>query len=110
MFINDILCSGMTLFNNGISRDPHRHKGEMIRHVVSNADLIITAGYGSSRDVPIYQSIHVLPDHIFVVGKSKSRLQSQAQFISDGYALHLGIVFLFQTTKERERDCSFGSV
>ena len=80
----------MTLFNDGISREPIKHKAEMIRHVVENADMIIAAAYGSSKDVPSYQSIHVPPDRIFVVGKVKNRLQGQARFIIDGYAVHLG--------------------
>ncbi|CAF1217175.1 unnamed protein product [Adineta ricciae] len=80
---------GMTLFNDGISREPIKHKSEMIRHVVENADMIIAAAYGSSKDVPSYQSIHVPHDRIFVVGKVKNRLQGQARFIIDGYAVHL---------------------
>lgn len=91
----------MTLFNNGLSRDPLRHKADMIRTAVTNADLLITAGYGSSRDVSIYQSIHVPSDRIFVVGKVKSRLQNQAQFISDGYALHLGFLMTHLSLNDR---------
>jgi hypothetical protein len=80
----------MTLFNDGISREPIKHKFEMIRNAVENADLIIAAAYGSSKDIPGYQLIHVPAERIFVVGKIKHRLQGQAQFISDGYAMHLG--------------------
>ena len=81
----------MTLFNDGISREPIKHKSEMIRNAVENADLIIAAAYGSSKDVPGYQTIHVPAERIFVVGKVKNRLQGQARFISDGYAMHLGL-------------------
>lgn len=80
----------MTLFNDGICREPIKHKSEMVRNVVENADLIIAAAYGSSKDIPGYQLIHVPVDRIFVVGKLKQRLQGQARFIVDGYALHLG--------------------
>ncbi|UJR31517.1 hypothetical protein I4U23_019006 [Adineta vaga] len=80
---------GMTLFNDGICREPIKHKSEMVRNVVENADLIIAAAYGSSKDVPGYQLIHVPAERIFVVGKVKSRLQGQARFIVDGYAIHL---------------------
>ncbi|CAF1268379.1 unnamed protein product [Rotaria sordida] len=80
---------GMTLFNDGIYREPIKHKAEMLRNVVENADLIITAAYGSSKDVPGYQLIHVPPEKTFVVGKVKNRLQGQARFLTDGYALHL---------------------
>jgi hypothetical protein len=79
----------MTLFNDGISREPIKNKSEMLRTVVENADLIITAAYGSSKDLPGYQLIHVPPERIFVVGKIKTRLQGQAHFLVDGYALHL---------------------
>jgi len=79
----------MTLFNDGISREPIKNKSEMLRTVVENADLIITAAYGSSKDLPGYQLIHVPPERIFVVGKVKARLQGQAHFLVDGYALHL---------------------
>ena len=81
---------GMTLFNDRISRDPMKHKLEMVRTAVENGDLLIAAAYGSSKDVSIYQSINVPADRIFVVGKIKSRLQNRARFVSDGYALHLG--------------------
>ena len=80
----------MTLFNDGISREPIKNKSEMVRNVVENADLIIVAAYGSSKDVPGYQLIHVPPERTFVVGKVKNRLQGQARFIVDGYAMHLG--------------------
>jgi hypothetical protein len=80
----------MTLFNDGIYREPIKHKSEMVRNVVENADLIIAAAYGSSKDLPGYQLIHVPAERIFVVGKIKNRLQGQAQFIADGYAVHLG--------------------
>ncbi|CAF3899528.1 unnamed protein product [Rotaria sp. Silwood2] len=80
---------GLTLFNDGICREPIKHKAEMIRNIAENGDLIIAAAYGSSKDVPAYQLIHVPAERIFVVGKIKSRLQGQACFIVDGYAMHL---------------------
>jgi len=83
----------MTLFNDGICREPIKHKSEMVRNAVENADLIIAAAYGSSKDVPGYQLIHVPAERTFVVGKLKHRLQGQARFIIDGYAMHLGIEF-----------------
>lgn len=84
---------GMTLFNDGIYREPIKHKAEMLRHLVENADLIITAAYGSSKDIPGYQLIHIPSDKIYVVGKVKHRLQGQARFLVDGYALHLGTYY-----------------
>ena len=84
------ILAGMTLFNNGISREPLKHKAEMVRKAVENGDLLISAAYGSSKDVSIYQSINVPIERTFVVGKIKSRLQNRARFVSDGYALHLG--------------------
>ena len=81
---------GMTLFNDGICREPIKHKAEMVRALVENADLTIAAGYGSSKDIPGYQFLHVPSDRIFVVGKAKHRLQGQARFLVDGYAVHLG--------------------
>lgn len=80
----------MTLFNDGFSREPIKHKAEMVRSIVEIADLVIVAAYGSSKDVPGYQLIHVPAERTFVVGKVKSRLQGQARFLVDGYAVHLG--------------------
>lgn len=80
----------MTLFNDGFSREPIKHKAEMVRNIVEIADLVIVAAYGSSKDVPGYQLIHVPAERTFVVGKVKSRLQGQARFLVDGYAVHLG--------------------
>ena len=80
----------MTLFNDGISREPLKHKAEMVRAVVDSADLTLVAAYGSAKDISVYQSLHVPAERIFVVGKHKHRLQGQAVFLSDGYALHLG--------------------
>ncbi|CAF1375393.1 unnamed protein product [Adineta steineri] len=80
---------GMTFFNDGISREPIKNKAEMLRNAIEKADLTITAAYGSSKDVPGYQLIHVPADRLFVVGKLKHRLQGQARFLTDGYALHL---------------------
>ena len=84
----------MTLFNDGISREPLKHKAEMVRAVVEKADLVIAAAYGSSKDIPGYQLIHVPAERIFVVGKMKNRLQGQARFLVDGYAVHLGKISL----------------
>ena len=86
---NIFIYLGLTLFNDGISREPIKHKAEMLRNIVENADLIITAAYGSSKDVPGYQLIHVPAERIFVIGKIKNRFQGQARFLVDGYALHL---------------------
>lgn len=80
----------MTLFNDGISREPIKHKTEMLRTVVESVDLVIAAAYGSSKDMAAYQAIHVPADRIFLVGKGKHRHQGQARFLADGYALHLG--------------------
>lgn len=80
----------MTLFNKRVSSNPRRLKNEMIQNLVQSAGLTIVAAYGSSKDVPIYQSISVPPERTFVIGKFKSRLRDQVRFISDGYALHLG--------------------
>ena len=81
----------MTLFNDGISREPIKHKGEMLRNAVDNANLCISAVYGSSKDIPVYQSIHIPAERIFVIGKVKNRYQGQARFLVDGYAMHLSM-------------------
>ncbi|CAF4433765.1 unnamed protein product, partial [Didymodactylos carnosus] len=80
---------GMTLFNDGLSREPIKNKTEMLRSVIECAELTIGAAYGSSKDVPVYQACKVPADRIFVIGKFKNRLQNQARFLVDGYALHL---------------------
>ena len=80
---------GMTLFNDAIYREPIRYKAEMLRNTVENADLIITAAYGSFKDVPGYQSVNVAADNISVIGKVRNRLQRQARFLANGSAIHL---------------------
>lgn len=80
----------MTLFNDGISREPIKHKADMLRTIVESVDLVLAAAYGSSKDMAAYQSMHVPADRIFLVGKGKHRHQGQARFLADGYALHLG--------------------
>jgi membrane-associated phosphatidylinositol transfer protein len=80
----------MTLFNDGFCYDPIKQKAEMLRTAVENAELVIVAAYGSSKDVPAYQMLHVSPERTFLVGKVKQRLHGHAKFIIDGYAVHLG--------------------
>ena len=95
--------SGMTMFNNGVSRVPSRLKGDMIRKLVENADLTVVAAYGSVKDVSIYQSIYVPAERTFVVGKYKTRFRDRARFIEEGYALHLGEFSIISHQRDRSQ-------
>lgn len=80
---------GLVSFVDGLSTDPLRHKGEYLRGLIQDADIVVHAAYGSSKDISVYSSIGLKPDQIFIVGKVSKKQHSQAQILSDGYAAHL---------------------
>uniref|UniRef100_T1JJI2 DDHD domain-containing protein n=1 Tax=Strigamia maritima TaxID=126957 RepID=T1JJI2_STRMM len=80
---------GLVSFVDGLSTDPLRHKAEHLRYLINEADVVIHAAYGSSKDIAVYTSIGIKPDRIFIVGKVSKKQHSLAQILSDGYAAHL---------------------
>uniref|UniRef100_A0A8C3QWE6 Phosphatidylinositol transfer protein membrane associated 2 n=1 Tax=Cyanoderma ruficeps TaxID=181631 RepID=A0A8C3QWE6_9PASS len=70
---------GIVSFCDGLVHDPLRHKLHMRIH----------AAYGSTKDISVYSSISLPPTHIYIVGRPTKKLQSQCQFITEGYAAHL---------------------
>lgn len=80
---------GLVSFVDGLSADPLRHKADYLRHLVNEADVIIHAAYGSSKDIAVYTAVGLKPDRIYIVGKASKKQQAMAQVLSDGYASHL---------------------
>uniref|UniRef100_A0A8C3VG22 Phosphatidylinositol transfer protein membrane associated 2 n=1 Tax=Catharus ustulatus TaxID=91951 RepID=A0A8C3VG22_CATUS len=71
---------GIVSFCDGLVHDPLRHKANFLK---------IHAAYGSTKDISVYSSISLPPTHIYIVGRPTKKLQSQCQFITEGYAAHL---------------------
>ncbi|XP_034048269.1 membrane-associated phosphatidylinositol transfer protein 2-like isoform X1 [Thalassophryne amazonica] len=80
---------GIVSFCDGLVHDPLRHKANFLRTLVSEAQMRIVAGYGSSKDISVYTSVGLPPSHIYIVGRPTKKMQHQCQFIPDGYANHL---------------------
>uniref|UniRef100_A0A8C4GH34 DDHD domain-containing protein n=1 Tax=Dicentrarchus labrax TaxID=13489 RepID=A0A8C4GH34_DICLA len=73
---------GIVSFCDGLVHDPLRHK--------KNAHCqTIFAGYGSTKDISVYTAIGLPPLQIYIVGRPSKKMQSQCQFITEGYAAHL---------------------
>ena len=69
---------GMVFFSNGLRRDPIRQKTETLRNLVVNNNLKLQATYGSAKDIPMYSSLGVLSNKIFIIGKMKTKYLNQA--------------------------------
>ncbi|ESN96762.1 hypothetical protein HELRODRAFT_67527 [Helobdella robusta] len=80
---------GLVWFADGLSAEPLKQKASNLRQLVREAELVISAAYGSNKDVPVYQSIGLQPNQIFVVGKVSKKNKKEATVISNGYASHL---------------------
>uniref|UniRef100_A0A8V5H6F8 Uncharacterized protein n=1 Tax=Melopsittacus undulatus TaxID=13146 RepID=A0A8V5H6F8_MELUD len=74
---------GIVSFCDGLVHDPLRHKANFLK------SLITDVTYGSTKDISVYSSISLPPTHIYIVGRPTKKLQSQCQFITEGYAAHL---------------------
>ncbi len=83
---------GMVYFSDGLSRDPIRQKTETLRSIVLNNSLKLHGAYGSAKDIPMYASLGLPPDRIFMIGKMKEKYSSKAIVLKDGYATHLSIL------------------
>ncbi|KAL7991973.1 hypothetical protein Chor_016229 [Crotalus horridus] len=60
---------------------------DMQKHRV--AEVTIVAAYGSTKDISVYSSLGLPSSQIYIVGRAVKKLQSQCQFLSDGYVAHL---------------------
>ncbi|XP_054706761.1 LOW QUALITY PROTEIN: protein retinal degeneration B-like [Uloborus diversus] len=80
---------GLVYFAEGFSTDPLRHKGEYLKRLQNEAEIIVHCGYGSSKDISVYSSIGLRADQIYVVGKASKKQHLAAKILTDGYAAHL---------------------
>lgn len=80
---------GMVFFSDGISTDPIKQKTEILKSLTQSSCLRLQAAYGSAKDIPMYSSLGVSSNKIFIMGKMKTKFHNQAVELKEGYALHL---------------------
>ncbi|XP_037633621.1 membrane-associated phosphatidylinositol transfer protein 2-like isoform X6 [Sebastes umbrosus] len=79
---------GIVSFCDGLVHDPLRHKANFLRSL-TEVNMKIFAGYGSTKDISVYTAIGLPPSQIYIVGRPSKKMQHQCQFITEGYAAHL---------------------
>ncbi|KAK5871507.1 hypothetical protein PBY51_004387 [Eleginops maclovinus] len=79
---------GIVSFCDGLVHDPLRHKANFLK-TLTEVNMRIFAGYGSTKDISVYTSIGIPPSQIYIVGRPSKKLLNQCQFITEGYAAHL---------------------
>ncbi|XP_016537268.1 membrane-associated phosphatidylinositol transfer protein 2-like isoform X5 [Poecilia formosa] len=79
---------GIVSFCDGLVHDPLRHKANFLK-TLAESNMKIFAGYGSTKDISVYNSIGIPPSQIYIVGRPSKKMQNQCQFITEGYAAHL---------------------
>ncbi|KAJ8005652.1 hypothetical protein DPEC_G00120150 [Dallia pectoralis] len=79
---------GIVSFCDGLVHDPLRHKANFLKSLME-AHMKIVAGYGSTKDISVYTSIGLSPAQIYIIGRPSKKMQTQCQFITEGYASHL---------------------
>ncbi|XP_043968636.1 membrane-associated phosphatidylinositol transfer protein 2-like isoform X5 [Gambusia affinis] len=79
---------GIVSFCDGLVHDPLRHKANFLK-TLTESNMKIFAGYGSTKDISVYSSIGIPPSQIYIVGRPSKKMQNQCQFITEGYAAHL---------------------
>ncbi|XP_056447738.1 membrane-associated phosphatidylinositol transfer protein 2-like isoform X2 [Gadus chalcogrammus] len=79
---------GIVSFCDGLVHDPLRHKANFLKSL-TEANMKIFAGYGSTKDISVYTAIGLGPSQIYIVGRPSKKMQQQCQFITEGYAAHL---------------------
>ncbi|KAL2092645.1 hypothetical protein ACEWY4_012443 [Coilia grayii] len=80
---------GIVSFCDGLVHDPLRHKANFLKSLISETHMKICAGYGSTKDISVYNAIGLTPSQIYIVGRPTKKMQHQCQFIPEGYAAHL---------------------
>ncbi|XP_078681622.1 membrane-associated phosphatidylinositol transfer protein 1-like [Branchiostoma floridae x Branchiostoma belcheri] len=83
---------GVVSFCDGLSHDPLRQKANYLRNLVQEVEIVVHAAYGSVKDIPVYTSLGLDSSRLFIVGRPNKKNQHQAQFITEGYAVHLSHV------------------
>ncbi|XP_047238214.1 membrane-associated phosphatidylinositol transfer protein 2-like isoform X2 [Girardinichthys multiradiatus] len=79
---------GIVSFCDGLVHDPLRHKANFLK-TLTESNVKIFAGYGSTKDISVYTSIGISSSQIYIVGRPSKKMQNQCQFITEGYAAHL---------------------
>uniref|UniRef100_A0A1A8M945 DDHD domain-containing protein n=2 Tax=Nothobranchius TaxID=28779 RepID=A0A1A8M945_9TELE len=79
---------GIVSFCDGLVHDPLRHKANFLKNL-TESNMKIFAGYGSTKDISVYTSIGLPSSQIYIVGRPSKKMQNQCQFITEGYAAHL---------------------
>ncbi|XP_034727638.1 membrane-associated phosphatidylinositol transfer protein 2-like isoform X5 [Etheostoma cragini] len=77
---------GIVSFCDGLVHDPLRHKANFLKSL-TEVNMKIFAGYGSTKDISVYTSVGIPPSQIYIVGRPSKKMQ--CQFITEGYAAHL---------------------
>ena len=80
---------GLVSFADGLSTDPLRHKTEFLRGLQQDHQVVVTAGYGSSKDISVYSSLGVCPTSTHIVGKVSKKQALLCDPLTEGYAAHL---------------------
>uniref|UniRef100_A0A6Q2Z457 DDHD domain-containing protein n=1 Tax=Esox lucius TaxID=8010 RepID=A0A6Q2Z457_ESOLU len=80
---------GIVSFCDGLVHDPLRHKANFLKSLMEVSKGGIVAGYGSTKDISVYTSIGLSPSQIYIIGRPSKKMQTQCQFITEGYATHL---------------------
>ncbi|OXB57446.1 hypothetical protein ASZ78_010161 [Callipepla squamata] len=80
---------GAVSFCDGLTHDPLRQKAAFLQSLRSEAEIVIVAGYGSTKDISVYSSLGLAPVHIYIVGRAVKKFHNQCQFLSEGYMAHL---------------------
>jgi len=81
--------NGLLSFADGFSTDPLGHKTEFLRQLQQDHDIVVHAGYGSSKDISVYSSLGVKQETINIVGKVSKKQVHLCNHLHDGYAAHL---------------------
>lgn len=80
---------GLLSFADGFSTDPLGHKKEYLKQLHQEHDIVVHAGYGSSKDISVYSSLVLQPEQIHIVGKCSRKQLPLCNHLSEGYAAHL---------------------
>lgn len=80
---------GMVAFMDGITKDPLRQKLNYLKGLQTDAQIVFTAAYGSSKDIYVYKELGLTQTQIFIVGKASKKDATKAQVLGDSYGAHL---------------------
>jgi len=80
---------GLVSFADGFNVDPLRHKTEFLRGLQQDHQVVLAAGYGSSKDISVYSSLGIQPSNIHIVGKVSKKQMASCNPLTEGYAAHL---------------------